>query len=421
MKFHWRDGNRLQLLENGEEFFPSVFEAIAKAEKEVLLETFILFEDKVGAELQQALIRAAENGASVDVTVDGYGSADLHGDFVAAMTRVGVRIHMFDPGKRVLGKRLNVFRRLHRKIVVVDAEVAYIGGINFSADHLGDFGPAAKQDYAMRVEGPVVYDIHRFTLAALAPAQPPRRWWQRRHNLTSSGYAGSSRGEARALLVSRDNDEHRNDIEQQYLQAIRDARSRLLIANAYFFPGYRVLREIRNAARRGVRVRLILQGEPDMPIAKFGARMLYNYLMRDGVEIHEYCRRPLHGKVALADYEWSTVGSSNLDPLSLSLNLEANLIIRDHSFNRHLHEKLDELMQNHCRRIPLERIVRGYWWRAPLAFLIFHFLRHFPELVGLFPAHKPKLQLLDPAIDPAPLQPQPSAAPAPTPLQRERQ
>jgi cardiolipin synthase len=411
MNFHWRDGNRLQLLENGEEFFPAVFEAIAAAEKEVLLETFIFFKDKVGQELQQVLIGAAERGVSVDVTVDGYGSADLDGEFAAAMTRAGVRIHMFDPGKRLLGKRVNVFRRMHRKIVVVDGEAAFIGGINFSADHLGDFGPEAKQDYALRVEGPVVHDIHRFALANIAPAQTNRRWWHRRIRTQNSGYVGSSRGEARALLVTRDNQNHRNDIEQHYLQAIRDARSRLVIANAYFFPGYRVLREIRNAARRGVRVRLILQGQPDMPIAKFGARMLYNYLMSDGVEIHEYCRRPLHGKVALADYEWSTVGSSNLDPLSLSLNLEANLIIRDHSFNRVLHENLDNLLQHDCRRIPLERIVRGYWWRAPLAFLIFHFLRHFPELVGLFPAHRPTLKL----IDPEPLEP------SPAPLQREHQ
>ncbi|WP_313084652.1 cardiolipin synthase ClsB [Pseudomonas sp.] len=411
MNFHWRDGNRLQLLENGEEFFPAVLEAIAAAEKEVLLETFIFFKDKVGHSLQQALIAAAERGASVDVTVDGYGSADLDGEFAAQMTRAGVRIHMFDPGKRLLGKRVNVFRRMHRKIVVVDGEVAFIGGINFSADHLGDFGPEAKQDYAMRVEGPVVHDIHRFALANIAPAQTNRRWWHRRVRTQSNGFVGASRGEARALLVTRDNNNHRTDIEQHYLQAIRDARSRLLIANAYFFPGYRVLREIRNAARRGVRVRLILQGQPDMPIAKFGARMLYNYLMSDGVEIHEYCRRPLHGKVALVDYEWSTVGSSNLDPLSLSLNLEANLIIRDHSFNRQLHENLDNLLQNDCRRIPLERIVRGYWWRAPLAFLIFHFLRHFPQLVGLFPAHRPKLELLDPE----PLEPNPA------PLHREQQ
>lgn len=412
MNFHWRDGNRLELLENGEEFFPAVFEAIRAAKKEVLLETFIFFKDKVGEELQQALIQAAQNGAVVDVTVDGYGSADLDGEFVAAMTAVGVRIHMFDPGKRLLGRRINVFRRMHRKIVVVDGELAFIGGINFSADHLADFGPTAKQDYAMKVEGPVVHDIHRFALSTIAPVQTSRRhWWQRRRRIHSNGFVGVSCGEARALFVTRDNDAHRNDIEQHYLHAIREARSRLVIANAYFFPGYRVLREIRNAARRGVRVRLILQGEPDMPIAKFGARMLYNYLISDGVEIHEYCRRPLHGKVALADYDWSTVGSSNLDPLSLSLNLEANLIIRDHAFNRSLHESLDHLLQEDCRLIPLERMVRGYWWRAPLAFLIFHFLRHFPQLVGMFPAHRPTLQL----IDPKPVEP------APAPMQRDQQ
>ncbi|MHB0763846.1 cardiolipin synthase ClsB [Stutzerimonas sp. NM35] len=409
MNFHWRDGNRLQLLENGEEFFPTVFEAIAAAKKEVLLETFIFYKDKVGAQLQEVLIGAAERGVSVEVTVDGYGSADLNGDFACAMVQAGVRIHMFDPGKRLLGKRINVFRRMHRKLVIVDGELAFIGGINFSADHLAEFGPEAKQDYALQVEGPVVHDIHRFALANIAPPQAGRRWWQRRVRVQSNGFVGINRGEARTLFVTRDNDDHRNDIEQHYLQAIRDARSRLLIANAYFFPGYRVLREIRNAARRGVRVRLILQGQPDMPIAKFGARMLYNYLMNAGVEIHEYCRRPLHGKVALADYEWSTVGSSNLDPLSLSLNLEANLIIRDHSFNRRLHESLDRLLQEDCRRIPLERIVRGFWWRAPLAFLIFHFLRHFPQLVGFFPAHKPRMQLLAPE----PLEP------APTPLQRD--
>ena len=250
MSYHWRDGNRLQLLENGEEFFPRVFEVIAQAKKEVLLETFILFQDKVGNELQKALIAAAENGASVDVTVDGYGSADLHGEFVTAMTRVGVRIHMFDPGKRLLGRRLNVFRRMHRKIVVVDGEVAFIGGINFSADHLGDFGPAAKQDYApggrpggarhpsLRPEP----DRPEQAAAASLVATPLRQ--------QTPGYGGISRGEARALFVVRDNDQHRNDIEEHYLQAIRDARSRLLIANAYFFPGYRVLRK--SATQRDV-------------------------------------------------------------------------------------------------------------------------------------------------------------------------
>src|SRR5690606_37234668 len=145
-------------------------------------------------------------------------------------------------------------------------------------------------------------------------------------------------GEAAAIFVTRDNGRHRNDIEQHYLAAIRSARSEILIANAYFFPGYRLLRELRNAARRGVRVGLVLQGEPDMPMVRAASKLLYDYLLSAGVEIHEYCQRPLHGKVAIVDEDWSTVGSSNLDPLSLSLNLEANVVIRDRAFNACLGE-----------------------------------------------------------------------------------
>ncbi|MNT44357.1 putative cardiolipin synthase YbhO [compost metagenome] len=173
----------------------------------------------------------------------------------------------------------------------------------------------------------------------------------------------------------------------------------MVVANAYFFPGYRLLRELRNAARRGVKVSLILQGQPDMPWARGFSRLLYNYLLRDGVTIHEYCQRPLHGKVALVDGEWSTVGSSNLDPLSLALNLEANLIIRDGDFNQRLYAHLDQLATDQCKRISLERIIRGYWWRAPLIFLCFHFIRRFPAIAGWFPAHKPNLESLHPETD----------------------
>jgi len=402
MKFSWRDGNRLQLLENGEEFFPRVFEAIRQAQKEVLLETFIVYQDKVGNELRDVLIEAAERGVRVDITLDGYGCADLSADYIAGLTSAGVRLHLFDPQPKFLGMRTNLFRRLHRKIVVIDGERAFIGGINYSADHLGDFGPEAKQDYAVEIEGPAVDDIHRFALKTIAPREHPRRWWQRRVQESIGRTYNHSRGNARVLLVTRDNENHRDDIEEHYLEAIRSARSHLVIANAYFFPGYRLLREIRNAARRGVRVRLILQGQPDMPIAKLAARMLYNYLLRDGVQIFEYCRRPLHGKVALADHDWATVGSSNLDPLSLSLNLEANVIVRDPVFNRHLHERLDLLIQNHCKSVPLERMVRGYFWRAPLVFLIFHFLRYFPSMIAKLPASTPRLALVEPPAEDSP-------------------
>jgi cardiolipin synthase len=156
------------LLENGEEFFPRVFECIAAAKREVMVETFILFEDKVGEELHAALHAAARRGVQVDLTIDGYGSPDLSPEFISTLTRAGVRIHVFDPGPKLWGWRTNLFRRMHRKIVVVDGERAFVGGINYSADHLADFGPEAKQDYAVEIEGPIVADINTFVHKALA-------------------------------------------------------------------------------------------------------------------------------------------------------------------------------------------------------------------------------------------------------------
>ncbi|MFJ2982840.1 MULTISPECIES: cardiolipin synthase ClsB [unclassified Pseudomonas] len=385
----WVDGNSVELLINGEDYYPRVFEAMAQAREEILLETFIIFDDKVGQQLQQVLIDAARRGVRVELAVDGYGTADLPEGFISAMTDAGVNFHAFDPQPRVAGMRTNLFRRLHRKIVVVDGERAFIGGINYSADHLGDFGPMAKQDYAVEVWGPVVAQVHASSRRLMAPVlDPPSQV----RPLTQPA------GQASAVLVERDNVRHRTDIEVCYLQALRAARQRIVVANAYFFPGYRLLRELRNAARRGVQVTLILQGQPDMRWVRALSRLLYNYLLRDGVRIHEYCQRPLHGKVALVDDEWSTVGSSNLDPLSLSFNLEANLLIRDRAFNQHLYHHLTSLASEQCKAVTLERMIRGYWWRAPLIFIGFHLTRYFPRIAGWFPAHRQRLRSLQPEI-----------------------
>lgn len=392
MNSHWRPDNQVQLLINGEDYFASAFAAIEQARAEILLETFIIYEDKIGKQLQQLLIAAAGRGVKVEMLVDGYGTADLSLDYLRELSDAGVHLQAFDPSPKRLGMRTNLFRRLHRKILVVDGEVGFVGGINYCADHLADFGPMAKQDYAVQVRGPIVADLQRATLKLLAQqsALKPgsRRWWQRRVPIAPDSQQASM------TLCIRDNQDHPNDIEQHYLRAVNAARERITIANAYFFPGYRLLRAIRNAARRGVKVTLVLQGMPDMPWVRLCSRLLYNYLISDGVRIFEYCERPLHGKVALVDRQWSTVGSSNLDPLSLALNLEANLIIRDQTFNSRLHEHLQDLTAHRCKPVSLQRVLRGYWWRAPLIFLTFHFIRHFPAVIGWLPAHVPRLKPL---------------------------
>ncbi len=397
MKARWIGGNEARLLENGEQYYPRVLEAIAGARRQVLIETFILFEDKVGNELRRVLIEAGRRGVQIDLTVDGYGSSDLTPAFLSAITEVGARVHLFDPKPKIFGLRRNLFRRMHRKIVVVDAEVAFVGGINFSADHLADFGPMAKQDYAVEVRGPIVETIHRFALRVL-PRERRRtlrealgEWLERRRESQGSR---SGDGGVLAAFIVRDNLAHRNDIEHQYRIAFRAARSYVCLANAYFFPGYRLLRDMRRAARRGVRVELILQGEPDMPIVRIAARMLYEHLLRAGVRIHEYCERPLHGKVAVVDDEWATVGSSNLDPLSLSLNLEANLMLRDRAFAVELRERLERLMAEHCKAMEPGIARNSGLWRFVPTFVVFHVLRRFPKWATWLPAHEPRLKTI---------------------------
>lgn len=395
MEKRWIAGNHFDLLENGEEFFPRVFACIANARREVIVETFILFEDKVGLQLQEALIAAAQRGAQVDLTVDDWGSPDLSRHFLDRLRAAGVRIHSFNPGPRPFGLRPHLLRRMHRKIVVVDREVAFVGGINYSADHLKDFGPEAKQDYAVEIHGPLVAEIHRFCHGALAEglryAGPRRQWWRWRKQFRAAPEQHAVAGSAEALFVVRDNRRHMDDIERHYRIAVRAARKRIVIANAYFFPGYRFIKELKRAAKRGVDVRLILQGEPDMPFVKTAASMLYRYLLRAGVRIYEYCERPLHGKVAVMDDEWATVGSSNLDPMSLSFNLEANVIIRDRGFNERLSANLDKLMCHACSEVTELTLGELRGWDRVRSWAAYHFTRYYPGWAQWLPRHVPRL------------------------------
>lgn len=404
MNSHWVPGNRITLLENGEGFYPRVFDSIGAAEHEVLLETFILFDDKVGRELQQALLRAAGRGAKVDVLVDGWGSPDLPQSFMQPLQEAGVRLRSFEPAQRLFGARINVLRRMHRKLVVVDGRRAFVGGINYCADHLADFGPLAMQDYAVEIEGPLVGQIHAFCRASLAAPQPARRLWlqqwrprgARDDQFSPSDDAVSADGEAvevaRAAFVTRDNCSHRNDIERHYRAAVRTARQRVLIANAYFFPGYRLLRDLRRAARRGVQVDLVLQGRPDQPWVQRTSELLYGYLMRAGVRVYLYSERPLHAKVAVVDDRWATVGSSNLDPTSLSLNLEANVVVRDVAFAAQLREQIEHLMQQRCERVqlPTPGPLRSAWI-ALRSLVVYHAMRHFAAFVRSSPNAAPRV------------------------------
>lgn len=389
MKLDWHPDNRFQLLENGEAYYPAVFEALEAAKKEVLIETFILFEDEVGIALKDRLVATAQRGVRIDLTVDGWGSPDLSEAFLDELLQAGVRCHFFDPPKRNGLRQLKMLHRLHRKVVVVDGRIGFIGGINFSVDHLKQHGPESKQDYSLRLEGPVVRALHADALRTIAHARPEgRRLRPPRGAEVAPPTWRPEPPQGWAAFVKRDNHRHRNDIEHCYRAAIRTAQHEVLIANAYFFPGWRLLRDLRRASRRGVKVQLILQGEPDMAVVRVAARLLYHALVRDGVQVHEYCERPLHGKVAVVDDDWVTIGSSNLDPLSLSLNLEANVIVRDRALADALRASLRRLQSCHCTEVKAAHLPQPNMWRYLVSSLTYHVVRGWPRWLRWLPTPK---------------------------------
>lgn len=391
----WTSGNRLRLLENGEEYFPRLFEVIDQASEEILLETFIWFEDEVGRELQQRLIAAARRGVTVRALVDGYGTPGLSTEFLRQLRDAGVRLDSFDPQPTLLRIRTNFLCRMHRKIVVVDARVAFVGGINVSAVHLRDHGDDSKQDYAVEVEGPVVREIRAFLRhGGEAQRSPPwKRWryWLRRFPREMI----HPRKDAQVLFVYRDNDQHPTDIETMYRLGIRNARQSIVIACAYFFPGYRFVRDLRAAVERGVDVRLIMQGNPDQPFKVAAAAILFDDLLSMGVRIFLYEERPLHAKVAVIDRHWATIGSSNLDPSSLGLNLEANLFVLDEPFNAGLRRSLECILAESCRELTPKNAPKRSLARRMLLTLGYHLTRRMPNWGRHVPYREQRIQPLD--------------------------
>lgn len=392
----WTSGNELSLLENGEELYPRILEAIAEAREEIVLETFIWMEDGVGCKLLDALVAAAGRGVDVRVLVDGYGSPAFSAGFLERIRRAGIHLRSFDPQPTFLHIRTNILCRMHRKVVVVDRERAFVGGINFSDDHLRDFGELSKQDYAVEIAGPLVHDIHQYCRhGAELHSGPPwkrLRYWLRRFPRRMI----NPREDAQALFVYRDNHEHPTDIETMYRAGIRAAQKRVIIANAYFFPGYRFVRDLRRAAQRGVEVSLVMQGKPDRPITVWAASILYADLLAAGVRIFLYTERPLHGKVAVIDDRWATVGSSNLDPLSFGLNLEANVFMLDERFNRTLSRNLEGLIGGSCTELTADDRPRKSRLRRLVLAGAYHFMRRMPTWGSHLPYHRQRILPLQP-------------------------
>lgn len=354
------EGNRIDLLRAGPEYFPALEAALDAAHTEIYVETYIFEDDITGRRIAHALMRAARRGVTTHLLIDGFGSKDLSEELQGELRDAGVRLLKYRPEISPWTLRRERLRRMHRKIVVVDAQVALVGGINVIDDEHTPHQVPPRFDYAVRIEGPLLEEIYPVVVrlwTLVVWTQFRERWPQQ--ELPSPG---SKRcGTQRAAFVVRDNLRHRNDIESAYLDAINGARSEILIACAYFFPGRSFRRALADAAARGVRVMLLLQGRVEYVLLHYAARALYGRFLDAGIEIHEYHRSFLHAKVAVIDGRWSTVGSSNIDPMSLLLAREANVVVDDAGFARELRQSLAEAMARGARRVE-----PANWKKQPL-------------------------------------------------------
>jgi len=349
----WSDfvpGNQITLLQNGEAFFPAIETAFDRALHEIYLETYIYQNDATGQRIASALKRAVLRGVKVYVLIDGYGSKDLPRSMLDQLRTDGVKTLIFRRKISPWTFRRKRLRRMHRKIVVVDREIAFVGGINIIDDGevTGDTG--ARYDYAVAVEGPLV-DVIRLSaqrLWSMVAWKSFRKGTVRSGTLPASSSKGGSMS---AAFLMRDNFHHRQDIEAAYMQAIKQAESEIILANAYFLPGLDFRHALVDAARRGVRVVLLLQGKMEYLLQHYASRALYGNFLDAGIEIYEYRKSFLHAKVAVIDGHWATVGSSNIDPFSLLLAREANVVVDDEAFGASLAHSLKKTVATDGRQI----------------------------------------------------------------------
>ena len=363
-------GNSVTLLRNGAEYFPALLEAFAVAEREIWLETYIFADDAAGRRIADALVEAAVRGVVVRVLVDGWGARHyLNDELERHLLGGGVDLLKYRPEIAPWQFRSHRLRRLHRKLCHVDGRIAFVGGINVIDDMHTPGHKPPRVDFAVCVRGPLLAPI----------VQTMQRVWaiveftQLRSSavpLFADEYPGAPTGTQTAKFTIRDNLRHRRDIERAYLAALRTARSEIVIATAYFFPGVRFRRALVAAAARGVHVTLLLQARVEFKLLHWASRALYGQLLAAGVAIQEYHRSFLHAKVAVVDSRWATVGSSNIDPYSFLMAREANVFVRDRVFAHELRAELVTMIESGARPVPPQdwaqrsRFAKGLSWIA---------------------------------------------------------
>lgn len=370
--------NELTLLHSGIEYFPRLIADLDRAQHTIYLESYIFAGDQTGHQVVHALLRAAQRDVTVRVLLDGFGSSHFPAHWQAEFQAAGVHFQWFRREVFRFKFRRHRLRRLHRKLVSIDGHTAFIGGINILNDqpnrHI-----APRLDYAVRIHGAMAGEIqtemhHLWQSVSWAKRGQRGQWLRLQHHEQYASAADLS-------LLLRDNLYHRRDIERAYLHAMIHAQHEIVLACAYFLPGRVFRRVLKQASRRGVRVILLLQGKVEYHLQHYASHALYGELLSAGIEIYEYQPSYLHAKVAVIDQCWTTIGSSNIDPFSLLLAREANLVIQHPEFAQALRTSLLAATR-HATRIHMQDWQQLHWFTRGVSWCSYSLLRMVMGVLG---------------------------------------
>lgn len=336
-------GNDVKLVKSGNDYFNTLEEIINQAQESIHFQTYIFDEDATGRQVAAQLLKAAKRGVKIYLLVDAYASGKLSVKFTDDLKKYGIEIRRFSP---LHIWKLESGRRLHHKIVVIDKKYALIGGINIANKYKG-VNEKAWLDYAVLLQGNIVWDAYLLCY----------QLWNKKlykPRIRKTNDVIPHQADVKAKLSQHDFFRRKLNISTSYKTAFRNAVSEIYLVSSYFIPGRRMLREILKAADRGVKIKLILGKQSDVPIAQKATYFLYHTLLKHEIEIYEYKPSIVHAKVMMVDSKWSTVGSYNLNFISEYNSIELNVNIADNNFAMLLKHELDLLIENDCEKVNKE-------------------------------------------------------------------
>jgi cardiolipin synthase len=349
VSYAYNPQNKVRFIHGGREYFETLERMLDDAKRVIHFQTYIFSDDRTGIRIKNALVRASERGVRVFLLCDGYATG-FPDAWLQEFMRTGIYFRYFEP--LFSGKNFYFGRRLHHKVVVCDERYALVGGINVSDRYHGTGEEPPWLDYAVWTEGQAAATLHVIC---------GNLWGRRKNNpvlpnLVRKFIFSEASNPNPALVRVRRNDWVRGQINvlKSYVEMLHHAQKDIIIVSSYFFPNRLFRIRMARAAKRGVRLRVVLAGVSDVRISRHAARYLYGWLLQNGIEVYEYTRTVLHAKIATCDRTWMTVGSYNINNLSSSASIELNLDIREKAFVESVDADLESMIRSHCRQITIK-------------------------------------------------------------------